>query len=355
MCNSHNPILCVIPPYMLDKALERGGENVRNAVAQLIKQSNHFRAQRTLIQERPQPIRQAMASGVDPHSFEMTLRVFDAKQGDTLPGTIVRTNKTPATGDKAVDDAFDGAKATWELYNQQYGRNSIDDGGMVIEQTVHFGYRFNNAFWNGEQMVYGDGDGELFNSFTSDIDIMAHELTHGVTQYEAGLVYYYQSGALNESFSDVFGSLVKQRSRGQEAKDADWLIGENVLVGDQFALRSMKAPGTAYRNHPILGDDPQPATMDTYLTLPPWDDNGGVHLNSGIPNYAFYLAAIELGGKAWEKAGLIWYRALTNKLNRVATFPKAARATIQAAREEFGVGSLEEKAVTNAWKTVKVI
>jgi Zn-dependent metalloprotease len=237
----------------------------------------------------------------------------------------------------------------------QYGRNSINDNGMIIDSTVHHGTNFNNAFWNSEQMVYGDGDEQLFTRFTIDLDVIGHELTHGVTQYEAGLIYEFQSGALNESFSDVFGLLVKQKKLGQDAEAADWLIGANVLIGDNYALRSMKAPGTAYQDHPILGDDPQPATMDDYQDLPRWDDGGGVHLNSGIPNHAFYLAAREIGGNAWEKAGLIWYRALCDILNNNATFVKAAKATILAARQEFGRGSMEVTAVRNAWKTVKVL
>jgi Zn-dependent metalloprotease len=126
-----------------------------------------------------------------------------------------------------------------------------------------------------------------------------------------------------------------------------------VLVGE-YALRSMKAPGTAYVNHPVIGTDPQPATMSDYKMMAPWDDNGGVHINSGIPNHAFYIAALELGGKAWEKAGLIWYRTLRDRLGKYATFSKAADATIGVARELFGNGSLEEQAVRKAWKEVKV-
>lgn len=347
-------MLCIIPPYMLDKAVENGSELIRQRAMQIIKQSNHFRTQRTMIQERPESAREVMVSGIEAHSFARVRRVYDAQQGETLPGTLVRQEGQPPTGNAAIDEAFDGAGATWDLYMEEYGRNSIDDGGMIIDQTVHFGTDFNNAFWNGEQMVYGDGDGELFTRFTIDMDIIGHELTHGVVQHEANLVYYYQSGALNESFADVFGSLVKQRHFAQDVTQADWLIGDKVLVG-KYALRSMKAPGTAYIDHPILGTDPQPASMAKYYTLPPWDDNGGVHLNSGIPNHAFYLAAMELGGKAWEKAGLIWYRTLADKLGRVSTFRRAARATLQVAREEFGSGSLEEKAIRKAWKAVKVL
>jgi Zn-dependent metalloprotease len=340
---------------MLEKMVESSDEKIRKATLRTIKQSNHLRNQRSLIQEQPRTERESLVPGVEAHSFKKIRRLYDAENGETLPGKLVRGEKDKPTGESAVDEAFDGAGHTWDLYNEAYGRNSIDDAGAIIDQTVHYGVEYNNAFWNGEQMVYGDGDGELFTSFTVDIDIIGHELTHGVTQYEAGLRYWFQSGALNESFSDVFGSLVKQRAFDQEAGDADWLIGANVLIGDNYALRSMKAPGTAYQGHPILGNDPQPANMDDYLELQPWEDNGGVHINSGIPNHAFYIAAREIGGRAWEKTGLIWYLALCNKLKKDATFVRAAKATIETAREEFGSGSAEAKAVKRAWKEVKVL
>lgn len=353
MCDVHNPILCIIPPYMLEKMVEKGTDKIRSAALRAIKQSNHLRTFRSHIQEQPRPDRESLIPGIDAHSCQLTRRVYDAKNSETLPGELVREEGKPKTDDSAVDEAFDGAGNTWDLYNGVYERCSIDDRGMIIDQTVHYGEEFNNAFWNGEQMVYGDGDGELFTRFTIDLDIIAHELTHGVTQYEAGLVYWYQSGALNESFSDVFGSLVKQKKLGQDVNGADWLIGANVLIGENYALRSMRAPGSAYKDHPIIGDDPQPATMDDYDELPPWEDNGGVHINSGIPNHAFYLAAMEIGGYAWEKTGRIWYHALSDKLGKFASFGRAARATIQVSREEFG--SREEKAVTKAWKEVKVL
>jgi Zn-dependent metalloprotease len=287
--------------------------------------------------------------------LKLVRKVYDAEGEESLPGKLVRGEGEKRVKDSAVNEVYDGAGDTDALYREEYGRNSVDDRGMEIIQTVHFGKSYQNAFWNGDQMVYGDGDGQVFGSFTGDLDIIGHELTHGVTQHEAALVYQFQSGALNEHFSDVFGSLVKQRAANQDADKADWLIGANVIIGKKYALRSMEAPGTAYTNHPVLGDDPQPATMDDYHELPAWEDNGGVHINSGIPNHAFYLAAHEIGGPAWKKAGLIWYRTLCDLLWADANFMRAATATIQAARTEFGAGSLEEQAVTNAWKTVKVL
>lgn len=354
MCKMHNPIFCVIPPYMMDKIVENGTPEMRRIALQAMKQARHIRSQRMLMQTQARAALRNLMPGVEAHNAQLFRRVYDAKHMELLPGTLVRSEGEPPSSDTSVNEAYDGAGETWHLYNDVYGRNSIDDGGMILDSTVHNGVNYNNAFWNSQQMVYGDGDEQIFTRFTIDIDVIGHELTHGVTEHEAGLQYQYQSGALNESFSDVFGSLVKQRKLGQDVKTADWLIGANVLIGD-YALRSMKAPGAAYKNHPQLGDDPQPATMDGYQDLPIWNDQGGVHLNSGIPNHAFYLAAMEIGGNAWEKAGLIWYRTLTTKLDPNATFVKTARATIEVARQEFGTGSLEETAVSNAWKAVKVL
>lgn len=353
--HNHDPLFCLLPPYLLERVMERGSTQMRAYALRVLKQSQYLRTMRVMAQERKPSLSSTLTGSVDSHSQAKIRRVYDARNTENLPGYLIRSEGDPPTGDITTDEAYDGAGATWDLYWEVYNRNSIDDNGLILDSTVHYGQDFANAFWDGQQMVYGDGDGELFGRFTSDMDVIGHELTHGVTQYSANLTYAYQSGALNESISDVFGSLVKQRAMNQTAAEADWLIGENVLLGDQYALRSMKAPGTAYVNHPILGDDPQPATMDDYQNLSPWDDNGGVHINSGIPNYAFYLAATGIGGYAWEKAGLIWYRALTEQLTANSNFANAARATLIAAFEEYGRGSQEVKAVYQAWKTVKVI
>ena len=343
-----------IPPYMFERIKLNGPEELRDAAAAVLERSESLRGERYTMQSQ-------LASGELARPFEaisapaaVGRRVYDAGGGESLPGTLVREEGNPPIGDAAVDEAFAGAGFTYFFLRDEYGRNSIDDRGMPLDSTVHYGYRFSNAFWNGRQMVYGDGDDVLFTRFTKDLTIVAHELSHGVIQYEANLDYEFQSGALNESFADVLGSLVKQRSYGQEARDADWLIGADIMVGDEYAMRSMKAPGTAYLNHPVLGDDPQPASMDDYLKLPMYEDRGGVHLNSGIPNRAFCVAAIELGGYAWERAGRIWYDALCNRLSRDDDFLSAATKIVQAARDLFGAGSLEEQAVQKGWREVKV-
>jgi Zn-dependent metalloprotease len=279
--------------------------------------------------------------------------VYDARHRSTLPGRLVRAEGDPPTSDAAVDEAYDGAGSTYDFYEAAYARSSVDGKGMRLDSSVHFGSGYDNAFWNGSQMVYGDGDGKLFQRFTKCVDVIGHELTHGVTAHEADLDYHDQPGALNESFSDVFGSLVKQRTLGQTAAEADWLIGAGLFTDKVrgAALRSMKAPGTAY-DDPVLGKDPQPAHMRDYVSDP--EDDGGVHINSGIPNHAFYRAAVAIGGFAWEKAGRIWYRALTTFLRRDNDFAAAARLTRTAASELYGTGSAEETAVADAWRTVGV-
>ena len=192
--------------------------------------------------------------------------ISDARQLEQLPGTRVRGEDDPPTGDIAVDEAFDGLGATFDFYWDAYQRSGIDGAGAPLLATVHYGRDYDNAFWNGERMVFGDGDGEVFVGFTGSLSVIAHELTHGVTEFEGGLVYQGQSGALNESLSDVFGALTEQHLLGQTAATASWLIGEGIFTDavQGEALRSLKAPGTAYDDD-VLGRDPQPAHMDDYV------------------------------------------------------------------------------------------
>lgn len=279
--------------------------------------------------------------------------IFTAGNKTRTPGHLIRSEGDPATGDVAVDEAYDHTGTTYALFWDMFSRDSIDDEGMPLNGTVHYDVDYANAFWDGRQMIYGDGDGEQFDRFTKSIDVVGHELTHGVTENEAGLIYWGQSGALNESISDVFGSLVKQYKNNQTAQQADWLIGQGLfLPGVQgVAIRSMKAPGTAY-NDPVLGQDPQPAHMRDYVRG--LDDNGGVHINSGIPNHAFYLAAVSLGGHAWENLGTIWYETLLHPLlQRTAKFHQFARLTLLNAQLLFP-GGPEVEAVGNAWSQVGI-
>jgi Zn-dependent metalloprotease len=333
----------ILPPHILISIVENGTPEERREALATLAISERFRSRRHLL----------AAFSVATPAGEKRRTVFDAHHQTTLPGTLVRGEGDPPTSDDAVDEAYDGAGATYDLYFEVYARNSIDGKGMRLDSSVHYGRAYDNAFWNGTQMVYGDGDGKLFQRFTRSIDVIGHELTHGVTAHEANLDYQGQPGALNESVSDVFGSLVKQRARGQTAKDADWLIGEGLFTPkvNGVALRSLKAPGTAY-DDPVLGKDPQPATMKDYVETA--EDDGGVHINSGIPNHAFYLAAVSMGGNAWEKAGQIWYEALTKRLRSSSDFSAAAKETVAAAGDLYGAASAEAKAAREAWTQVGV-
>jgi hypothetical protein len=274
--------------------------------------------------------------------------VHDAESRTTLPGTPARSAGEPETGDVAVDEAATGIEATLQMFLDDLGRDSHDGEGAPISLTVHYGSRYNNAFWDGTQLVFGDGDGRVFERFTKPVDVLGHELTHAVTEHTAGLRYQDQPGALNESISDVFGSCLKQWLLGQDVDQADWLIGAGLFLPGVQArgLRDMANPGTAY-DDPKLGKDPQGASMDQYVDTR--DDNGGVHLNSGIPNRAFHLAATAIGGHAWEGAGPIWYAALTGSdVSADTDFAGFAAATFAAAGEHAD-------AVQQAWETVGVI
>ncbi|MGY2873415.1 hypothetical protein ACVW00_000605 [Marmoricola sp. URHA0025 HA25] len=331
----------IVPPYLLQRLVDSGDADLAE------------RARRTLVHDtvlRARPERPLPASGDGLHRT-----VHDAHQGTTLPGDVVRDEGDAASGDTAVNEAYDGLGATWTLYHEVFGRNSIDGKGLPLVASVHYDQHYDNAFWNGAQMVFGDGDGTVFLGFTRSVDVIGHELTHGVTESTAGLDYSGQSGALNESVSDVFGSLVKQRVLGQTAEQADWLIGADLLAPGVkgVALRSMKAPGTAY-DDPRLGKDPQPADMSGYVQTS--DDNGGVHLNSGIPNRAFYLVASAVGGNAWEAPGQIWYDVLTGSAIRPdCDFATFAELTVAAAKARFGDDSEQAAAVADAWSTVGVV
>jgi Zn-dependent metalloprotease len=348
----HFPVNCILPPHILKNIATKGTPGQKNLAIDTLKLSAQMRGQRQALADFNAATFRVAAGGKD-------RVIYDARNGSTLPGTVVRKEGEPPSADLAVNEAYDGSGVTYDLYSDVFSRNSIDGNGMRLDSTVHYRKGYDNAFWDGEQMVYGDGDEDLppderlFNRFTIAIDIIGHELTHGVTQFEAKLQYFQQPGALNESMSDVFGSLVKQYQVKQIASEADWIIGAGLLTSNVngVGIRSMKAPGTAY-DDPVLGKDPQPAHMKDYVNT--INDNGGVHINSGIPNHAFYVTALELGGFAWERAGQIWYVTLRDKLTATSNFQACADQTYQVAAELYGAGSVEQQAVKKGWAEVGI-
>jgi Zn-dependent metalloprotease len=341
---------CITPPHILLKLVESKDKDVRQAALNTLLSGTRLRTQRT--------VRPAFLAVSAPAHGRCT--IFDAHGSRSLSdAATVRTQDGPPSADDSVNQAFDGLSATRDFYKDIFGRDSIDNRGMRLDGYIHYDVDYNNAFFDGTEMVFGDGDGQIFGSFTKSIEVIGHELTHGVTQFTAGLKYHNQPGALNESMSDVFGSLVKQWVKHQTAEQADWLIGAELFApgfdsGGSGALRSMKSPGQAYDND-LLGKDPQPDNVSKYVQLPDTDagDNGGVHVNSGIPNKAFYETAIRIGGYAWEAPGHIWYESLKAS-NPDTEFQDFADTTYAKAGELYRVGSPEQQAIVAAWREVGI-
>jgi len=331
-----------VPPYLLEQIARSDAECAPRAIATLTVDALLRDQRASTPAPRPTPTVVARGAAAVPD-----WTVHTARNTTTLPGTAVRGKGDPASGDTAVDEAADGIDGALRLFAEVFDRSSYDGAGADVSLTVHYGRDYDNAFWDGTQLVFGDGDGEIFDRFTKPVDVLGHELTHAVTEHSAGLRYQDQSGALNESVSDVFGTCLKQWLLAQSVDEADWLIGAGLFMPGVAArgLRDMANPGTAY-DDPRLGKDPQGASMDEYVDTN--DDNGGVHLNSGIPNRAFHLAATAIGGRSWEGAGAIWYAALTGgQVGATTDFAGFAAATVAAAGEHAD-------AVRQAWETVGV-
>jgi len=313
---------------------------------------------------RSQRYAAAPAAGARDASREVRLSVFDLAGTEDLPGTLVRSGNGPHANDGAANEAFENAAIALRFYRDVVGRNSVDGCGMAIDSAVHFGEGFPNAFWSGSQMIYGDGN-EHVGGFTRALDLIAHELTHGVTQHlipkglgvvkvpprerefeEQKYALKGQAGALNESLSDVFGCMVKQWHAGQTVDKADWLIGKGVVREPfGFAIRSLKSPGD---RRLTWCEDEQIRSMDQY------EEGCDAHDAAGIPSHAFYRAAMTMGGHSWGKAGPIWMNGYAS-LSANAGFRDAAHATIAVASEHFGKDSAEADAVKAAWHEVKVV
>ncbi|WP_082233925.1 M4 family metallopeptidase [Halobacillus massiliensis] len=253
--------------------------------------------------------------------------------------------------DRPAVDAHYNSEEVYDYYLEEHGRNSIDDEGMAIMSVVHFGEDYNNAFWNGSYMTYGDGDGEFMVPLSAGLDVAAHEMTHGVTTHTANLRYRNQSGALNEAFSDIFGALVD---------DEDWEVGEDIMGEDakssgRTSLRSLSDPSKYPVNAAYVpygdGSGMYPSHMDEYYDLPLNLDNGGVHINSSIINHAAYITGEQIGK---EKLGQIYYRALNEYLTPNSDFSHAREVLIQSAVDIYGEGSEEAKATEDGLNQVGI-
>ncbi len=336
-----------VPPYILKQICRNGTDPQRECALDTLAVDASIRLARAEARRARAGVRPGARTPGTPQRT-----IADAKGTQRLEdAAVVRAEGADPTGDAAVDEAYEGLGATYDLWWDVFERDSLDGDGLPLNGVVHYGVKYDNAFWDGERMVFGDGDGEIFNRFTIAVDIIGHELAHGVIQDEGPLRYSGQSGALNESLADVFGVMVKQRVLRQNAEDADWLVGAELLTAkvEGRALRSMIEPGTAY-DDPVLGKDPQPAHFDDFVHTAA--DNGGVHINSGIPNRAFARAAIAVGGSAWEVVGRVWFDALRRpELSADATFVDFAAITLAVA--QGGDGAAVD-AIREGWATVGV-
>ncbi|OAL55713.1 peptidase M4 thermolysin, partial [Pyrenochaeta sp. DS3sAY3a] len=281
--------------------------------------------------------------------------IYDANGRGNLPGTFVRGEGSERSADRQVNNVYDGIGITVKFFHTVFGRNSLDGEGGNIVATVHMDddlkdpLGYNNAFFNGTQVAFGDGDGIIFDHFTDSLDVVAHELVHAITQYTAGIIYEAQAGGLNESISDVFAAMVEQWHFYQTAADADWLTGQSLfpVAIKGPALRDLSDPGKAY-NDPILGRDRQVSHFTQYT------DELDVHESSGIPNRAFYLIATGFGGFSWAKAGKIWYATLTDsRIKPAVTFKEWADVTVDQASKLFDISA--SIIVRNAWVAVGVL
>ncbi len=343
--NCRRPIACIVPPYIFEKMLDSSDPTVRRSAIRSMQYSAQLRGARIANAEMG-----AAASTVG----DGRRTLFHAKNSFFLSDAVLARSEgqPPVTNDDSVNRLYDGLGTTRDFLSEVFQRNSLDDRGGRLDGYVHVGVDFNNATFDGSVMRFGDGDGTMFTDFTSSLDVIAHELGHGVTQHTGqDLQYQGQSGALNESFSDVFGSLVKQWVNGQTVNQADWKIGEEVWTpgAEGDALRSLKEPGKAYVNHPLFGTDPQPGHMNKFVNTS--SDNGGVHINSGIPNKAFYEAAMLNGDRSWEVTGQVWYQALKES-SFTCVFQEFADLTVKAAKDRFDAAVA--KNVSLGWKAVGI-
>lgn len=322
MCDKHHCF--IVPPHILEELAKRGNTSCKKT----LNDSNR------ILQKRNAILNNLLVRELEEGDGDRL--IYDSQNSTQQRVALVRKEGEEASNDPSVDKAYETSGFVRDYFKDTFDLNSIDDNGLDLISNVHYGKAYNNAFWDGDEMTYGDGDGQEFQDFASAIDVVAHELMHGITQFLANLEYRSQSGALNEHFSDVFGTIIKQKYLQQELSDADWLIGDTVVT-EAFpgvAIRSMKAPGTAN------DFDSQPDHMDNYYSGSA--DNQGVHINSGIPNRAFYLSCLEIG---MDECALIWFETL-KVLWRTADFNDMLDVILQVTEslekeDKVGKGAFE--------------
>lgn len=335
----------ILPDYVLKEALENQPtqELLDSVVA-----SKGIRAERTAFLD----LQKQGLTAFKPKKHTETRHLFDCGHNWSYPRqpTISETEIHGATSNQSnigiviMDKIYD-------FFHNEFGRHSFDNRDRPLEFYVNYGIKYNNAFWDGESCVFGDGDRRIFGTFLTP-NIGYHEYGHSIMQYESNCEYYGQAGAINEHFSDVVACMGDQYEAKQTVDEANWLIGEGLfLLPDCPALRDMANPGQAY-NHPTVGRDPQPAHMrDIYKGK---EDNAGVHINSGILNRLFYIACMEVGGYSWDVMGKIWYKTIVTRTRSKPSFRSFTNSLKKEAIEQHGKGSGPHNSIKRACREVGI-
>lgn len=321
-----NCVCTIIPPFVVEELQKKGKISVEHAQADVDFREKRGKKSGGLMEAKP---------GGGGSSGTAARKVYDCRNRSTLRRNLTRSEGQAPVADPVVNAVYDNTGIVREFYKNQYNYLSFDNQGGDYHLNVHYLRDYNNAGWDGDEMIFGDGDGVIFTNFGNSLDVTAHEIAHGVTQFTANLVYSRQPGALNEHMSDVFGIAVRQFHEGQSSSPAtaNWLIGDTIMgpTLQGQAIRNMKAPGTAYDNV-YMGKDPQPDHMNNYYTGS--GDNYGVHINSGIPNKVFYLVCVGLGDTL--VAAKLWFETLktmvsTDDFAKFKTKIKAKAAQLSGA------------------------
>ncbi|WP_245480337.1 M4 family metallopeptidase [Neorhizobium sp. NCHU2750] len=270
--------------------------------------------------------------------------VYDCQNTTSIPGKAIEHPEKSKDG--AVRATFDNTTGVASFFKDVFGRNSLDDAGMTLRSSVHYGEGYNNAFWNGSQMTYGDGDGEIFIELCKGSDVVAHELMHGVTQYTLQLVYENESGGLNESLSDVFGSMFRQWLNKETVDSADWLIGADIL--------GTKAKSLGYDCLRNMADPESPKCLGRQIShYDQYRTGMDPHESSGVANLAFYKIAMALKGHSWDEAGQVWYNVVSTwGSSPNMTMQQFADATLHSAQALYPKKPAVAAAVHEGWDSV---
>lgn len=292
-------------------------------------------------------------------THEEVRRLFDSHNTYNLSEEPILVDKQTHSAQPSTNSALQLSNLAYDFFHDKFGQESFDGKNTPIDMHINYGQKYNNAFYDGLQLVFGNGDGKYFATFLT-LDILMHELTHGVTDHQCGLIYENQPGALNEHISDTFAMCLIQRRARQRASQAAWIVGEGIFTSriNGKGIRTFKNEPAF--DDPVLGLDDQPKHMDNYADLPNTEDGdyGGVHVNSGIPNRAFYEFCImaekevtdEWSNRSWKAPLEIWYDTY-HRIRSDATFKKFAYATVRATKS---LHPQLQTQILKAWETVGI-